>query len=246
MHGLASFSTEERIAYQLGVRHFERGENEAAIEQLTRLVATRPLFADIHYLLGLLYERRGDLEEATQRFEEAISLNPGYAEARLALATVCDRRGEFDRSEAVMRSGIRSLPEPNGLDALTQAKLANLQAALGDAYRQAGELGDAVAAYRKALDRCPHFHDVRYRLAVALRERGLPDQAMRELVRVLRAKPAFVDAAVQLGLVYWSLGQADRAAEQWREALRLAPGREDVRAYLRLCARGPGDPSAPG
>jgi tetratricopeptide (TPR) repeat protein len=235
MQGLARFSPAERVAYQLGVRHLERGENEAAIEQLTRVVATRPLFADVHYLLGLLYERRGDLEEATQRFEEAISLNPGYAEARLALATVYDRRGDFDRSEAVMRSGIRSLPEANGLDALTQAKLANLQAALGDAYREAGELGDAIAAYRKALDRCPHFHDVRYRLAVALREHGLPDQAIRELVRVLRAKPALVDASVQLGLVHWSLGQADRAGELWREALRAAPDREDIQAYLRLC-----------
>ena len=238
MHGAARFSPEERIAYQLGVRHFERGENEAAIEQLTRVVATRPLYADVHYLLGLLYERRGDLDEAAQRFEEAISLNPGYDEARLALATVCDRRGEFDRSEAVMRSGMGAAAAPSGLDMLTQAKLANLQAALGDAYREAGELGDAIAAYRKALDRCPHFHDVRYRLGIALREHGLPDQAIRELVRVLRAKPAFIDASVQLGLVHWSLGQADRAAELWREALRDAPTREDVRAYLRLSTRG--------
>jgi len=245
MHGLARFSADERIAYQLGVRHFERGETEAAIEQLTRVVAKRPLFADVHYLLGLLYERRGDLDEATQRFEEAIALNPGYAEARLALATVCGRRGDFDRSEAVMRTGIRALPEANGVDGLTQAKLANLQAALGDAYREAGELGDAVAAYRKALDRCPHFHDVRYRLAVALREKGLPDQAIRELARVLRAKPAFVDATVQLGLVHWSLGQAERAAEVWREALRTAPGREDIEAYLRLCTRPAGGDTGP-
>jgi tetratricopeptide (TPR) repeat protein len=247
MQGLARFSAEERIAYQLGVRHFERGETEAAIEQLTRVVATRPLFADVHYLLGLLYERRGDLDEATQRFEEAISLNPGYAEARLALATVCGRRGDFDRSEALMRTGVRALPESQstGIDALTQAKLANLQAALGDAYRQAGELGDAISAYRKALDRCPYFHDVRYRLAVALREKGLPDQAIRELVRVLRAKPAFVDASVQLGLVYWSLGQAERAAGLWREALQSAPGREDIEAYLRLCSRAPGSDDSP-
>lgn len=240
MYGLARFSTDERVAYQLGIRHFERGENDAAIEHLTRVVATRPLFADVHYLLGLLYERRGDLDEATQRFEEAVALNPGYAEARLALATVCGRRGDFDRSEAVMRSGIRSLPESNGLDSLTQAKLANLQAALGDAYREAGELGDAIAAYRKALDRCPHFHDVRYRLAVSLREKALPDQAIRELTRVLRANPTFIDASVQLGLVHWSLGQAERAADLWREALRGAPGRADIQAYLRVCDRPPG------
>ena len=239
MNGLARFTNDERVAYQLGVRHFETGDVDAAIDQLTRVVAARPRFADVHYLLGLLYERRGDLEEATHRFEEAVALNPGYTEARLALATVCDRRGHFDRSEAVMAGGIGEPRAANGLDALTQAKLANLQAALGDAYREAGEMDDAIAAYRKALDRCPHFHDIRYRLGAALRAKGLPDQAIRELVRVLRANPTFVDASVQLGLVHWSLGQAERAAELWRDALRIAPGRGDVQAYLRMSVRDP-------
>lgn len=237
MHGLARLSPEERDAYRLGVRHFERGDDARAIEQLTRVVATRPRFADVHYLLGLLYERRGDLDEAAQRFEEAVALNPAYAEARLALATVCERRGDFDRSEQLMASGVRTLPGANGLDGLTQAKLANLQAALGDAFRQAGELADAIAAYRKALDRCPEFHDIRFRLALALRESGLPDQAIRELVRVERANPSLVDVPIQLGLVHWSLGRAEQAAEQWRRALALDAGRTDVQAYLRLAER---------
>jgi len=191
----------------------------------------------VHYLLGLIYERRGDLDEATHRFEAAVSLNPAYAEARLALATVWERRGDFDRSEAIVLGAPRQAQAASGVDALTQAKLANLQAALGDAYRQAGDHAEAVAAYRKALDRCPHFHDIRYRLAVALREIGLPDQAIRELERVLRANPAYADACVQLGLVYWSLGQAQRAQEQWRAALRAEPGRQDAGAYLRLADR---------
>ncbi len=102
MRNAARLSTDERVAYQLGIRHFECGEDEAALGHLTRLVATRPSFADIHYLLGLLYERRGDLDAAAQRFEAAVELNPGYAEARLALASVYERRGDFDRSEAVV------------------------------------------------------------------------------------------------------------------------------------------------
>ena len=218
MRSAARLSADERVAYQLGVRHFDRGEDDAAIGHLTRLVATRPRFADIHYLLGLLYERRGDLGEATNRFEEAVALNPGYAEARLALASVCERNGDFARSEAVVFAAPAS--EANGTATLTQAKLANLQAALGDAYREAGEIGEAVAAYRKALDRCPGFLDVRHRLAVALREHGLPDQAIREFGRVLRANPAFLDAAVQRGLTYWSLGQADQAAADWQGSSR--------------------------
>jgi tetratricopeptide (TPR) repeat protein len=231
MRSAARLSPDERFAYQLGVRHFERGEDDAAIGHLTRLVATRPRFADVHYLLGLLYERRGDLEEAVHRLEAAVALNPGYAEARLALAAVCERRGDFDRSEAVVFSAPAA---EDGGRTLTQAKLANLQAALGDAYREAGELGEAVAAYRKALDRCPTFLDVRYRLAVALREHGLPDQALRELDRVLRANPGYVDAIVQRGLTLWSLGQADRAAAAWRDVVRLEPDRPDAPLYLRL------------
>ena len=104
MRNAARLSTDERVAYQLGIRHLECGEDEAALGHLTRLVATRPSFADIHYLLGLLYERRGDLDTAAQRFEAAVELNPGYAEARLALASVYERRGDFDRSEAVVLS----------------------------------------------------------------------------------------------------------------------------------------------
>ncbi|MCX5739652.1 MAG: tetratricopeptide repeat protein [Proteobacteria bacterium] len=151
---------------------------------------------------------------------------------------MCERRGDFDRSEAVVLSAPKA--EPSGAIPLTQAKLANLQAALGDAYREAGEVGEAVAAYRKALDRCPGFHDVRYRLGVALREHGLPDQAIREFGRVQRANPAYLDAGVQLGLTFWSLGQAERARAEWQAVVEAEPSREDVQVYLRLAARGAG------
>jgi Tfp pilus assembly protein PilF len=70
----------------------------------------------------------------------------------------------------------------------------------------------------------------------------LPDQAIREVTRVLRANPAYLDAAVQLGLTYWSLGQADRAAAEWRKVVLAEPTREDARLYLKLVARG----TAPG
>jgi tetratricopeptide (TPR) repeat protein len=223
----------ERLAWRLGVRSFERGEVDAAIEHLTRLVATRPRFADVHYMLGLLYEQRGDLDESARRLEQALSLNPDYVEARVALAAVSEQRGDFARSEAL----VAAAPEragADGADPLTRAKLANLQAALADAFREAGELGEAIAAYRKALDRCPQFHDIRHRLAVALREHGLPGEAVRELERVVRGNPDYLDARVQLGLAWLALGQWGRAVEQWRAALDRDPERSDVQMYLKL------------
>jgi tetratricopeptide (TPR) repeat protein len=73
-----------------------------------------------------------------------------------------------------------------------------------------------------------------------LREHGLPDQAIREFGRVLRANPAYLDAAVQLGLTFWSLGQAERAAAQWQGVVEAEPARADAQLYLRLAARGAG------
>ena len=90
MNGLASFSADERIAYQLGVRHFERGETDAAIDQLTRLVATRPLFADVHYLLGLCYTKMNREDEARKIFQVILENYRGTDVAEAAADLVPD------------------------------------------------------------------------------------------------------------------------------------------------------------
>ena len=105
---------------------------------------------------------------------------------------------------------------------------------VGDAYAEAGERREAIEAYRKALDRCPDFHDIRQRLGVTLREAGLPHQASKEFKRCLRANPHLIDARIQLGLTYYSLGRAADALAQWEQVASYAPDRDDVKMYMRL------------
>ena len=50
-------SAAERRLYRLGVKSFERGDDEAALAHLTELARTRDGFADVHYMLGVLHER---------------------------------------------------------------------------------------------------------------------------------------------------------------------------------------------
>ena len=225
----------EREAYRLGRLGFERGDAEAALARLSGLLRTRPRFADVHYMVGVLLEARGDYEGAAESLREALRINPSYCEAALALASVYERQGDFRRCRSVAER-LQSLQRPSdgALDPTTRGKLANLQAALGDAYREAGELRQGIEAYRKALDRCPGYHDIRYRLAIALREAGLPHKAIEELKRVLRARPGYLDAAVQLGLSYYTLGRSEEAAREWQAVLQREPSREDVRIYLRM------------
>jgi tetratricopeptide (TPR) repeat protein len=228
----------EREAYRLGRLGFERGDGRAAREQLERLLPACRDFADVHYMLGVSYEREGDLDAAASSLEEALRINPSYAEAVAALASVYESQGRFDLSCELTERARETAGASEGLDRTTRGKLANLHAALGDAYREVGELREAIEAYRKALDRCPEFHDIRVRLAVALRDAGWPDQALRELVRVRRAHPALLDAGVQLGLTYWTLGRGEQAIEEWQAVLERDPTREDARSYVRMLRAG--------
>lgn len=237
MSQAGSLTPAERRDYKLGRRSFERGDDEASLLHLIRLIRTRG-YADVHYMIGVMHERAGDLGAAGQSLREALRINPSYSEALLALANVYENQGDFERSrEIAERAGTLARPADGVLDATTRGKLANFQAALGDAYRDVGELREAIEAYRKALDRCPTFHDIRTRLGVVLRDAGLPDRAIAEFRRVLRNHPKFHEAAVQLGLTFYSLGRTDEAAKEWEAVLAEDAEREDAKMYLRMTGR---------
>ena len=216
-------------------RAFERGEEDSALENLSRLTAHGVQFADVHYMLGVLQERRDELDAALESLRRAIRINPSYVEALLALASLHERRGDFDRSRGYAERAVQlSRSSAGELDSTSRGKLANQQAALADALSQAGEKRDAIEEYRRALDRCPTFHDIRHRLAVTLRESGLPFQAAQELRRILRLQPSMLVSQVQLGLTYYSMGQTPEAIAEWEEVLEKDPGSDEARMYLRL------------
>jgi tetratricopeptide (TPR) repeat protein len=228
-------STEVRAGIARARQLFAAGDDAGSLAAFEGVIAGHPHYADVHYYVGLIHEHGGRLEEAQAAFERALEINPGYAECALALASVCERIGQFERAEAAYeRACSESLPSLEALDGTTRGKLANLHAALGDAYRESGDRRAAIAEYRKALDRAPSFLDIRCRLGAVYREAGLAAHSIAELQRALRANPAYSDAAVQLGLTYFTLGRTEDAIMQWNAALAREPEREDVQMYLRM------------
>jgi tetratricopeptide (TPR) repeat protein len=234
-HRSTAMRPSDRELLHQGRRAFERGDDAAALRCLERLVESGLRFADVHYMLGIVHERLGALEAATASLREAIRINPAYVEALLALASVCERQGDYAQSERhAERAGQLCRASAGGLDPTTRGKLANQQAALADALAQAGLRREAIEQYRQALDRCPTFLDVRYRLGVTLREAGLPFQALQEFERILDAHPGLVASRIQAGLTYYGMGRAGEAVREWQRALDLDPTRREARMYLRL------------
>jgi tetratricopeptide (TPR) repeat protein len=233
--GILSAAASKREILSRGRRAFDNGDDEAALTNLSRLSEYGIEYADVHYMIGILHERGGHFDDAVESLRKAIRLNPSYAEALLALASLHEMRGDFDLSEGYAeRASQLTRPVSGQLDPTTRGKLANQQAALADALVEAGELRDAIDEFRRALDRCPNFHDIRHRLGITLRDAGLPFQAAKEFQRILSAHVGMLESQIQLGLTYYSLGRTPQAIHEWESVLERDPSRDEARMYLRL------------
>jgi tetratricopeptide (TPR) repeat protein len=225
----------------LGKDHFQRGDWSLAAGHLEQVVARGAAFADVHHMLGVCYHQLGEFDAAQRAFERALEINPGYVEASLNLAILCNDLGQYDKAQRVYanaveraRKGARAKPGDEPLDAFARGKIANLHAAVGDAYLAARRSHDAAAEYRRALDLSPAFVDLRLKLASALRESGELEAATTELRRAVSDAPAYIPARVALGLACSANGNVQDAIEQWEEVLRMDPAHRTAQLYLKL------------
>ena len=104
---------------------------------------------------------------------------------------------------------------------------------LGAVLAATGRASEAIAEYRRALDRNPNHLGTLTNLGVALAGQGRMDEAARYFERVIAVDPENADAHANLGLALAGRGAGGPAARSFREALRLDPDHEGARAGLQ-------------
>src|SRR5262245_43858312 len=145
---------------------FESQDYFGAVHLLEEVVESGNSFADAHHLLGLSYHMLGQSERALQSLDSALELNPRYVDAQVHRALVLDSLGRgneaaqnLDRARELGRGEEQGIPKTHA------AKLANMHAAVGEAYVETGAVELGIEQYRRALELGPAFQDLRYRLA---------------------------------------------------------------------------------
>jgi tetratricopeptide (TPR) repeat protein len=216
----------------------DAGDAYGALHLLRELVASGQAYADAHNLLGLAYAMVGQREEALGEFDVALKLNPRYVDAQLNRAvTLSDMgRGE-EAAKAFAEAQALGAVDHTGFSAPAASQLANLHAALADAYLEAGGRTQAIQQLEAAASLRPEFVDLRYRLARLYLDEGRLEPAREELEAAIARRPKFVDAHVSLGMAHYLLKNLDGARGSWEYAQRLAPGDVRVKAYLALLQR---------
>jgi tetratricopeptide (TPR) repeat protein len=218
-----------------GKEHYDKREFDKAEPYLTQAVLASPSFADLHNMLGVIYHGQGRFSQAQESFEQALKINPAYTEAALNLAVTYNDLGKYREAKEVYgRAMAASRGQPRQLDPFARGKLANMHADVGDAYFGLGLNDEAAIEYRKALDLCPQFADLRTKLAQTMRDSGKLEDAVRELQLAKKDNPRYLPARINLGMTLFTLGRRDEAAREWEAVLTDDPDNKSCKMYLQM------------
>jgi len=198
------------------------GRSKEAVEAYKEALRLEPSYLKAHLGLGCALAKLGFDTEAQRAWEAAAQLDPRCYEAHHNLGGLFRKRDEHELAAASFARAAALEPEERDPD-LRRRALTELHFFLGESWMELGRVGDAIAAYRKAIDLTPEEARAHNRLGIAYAE-----TSQREL-----AVLAF-DAAVRLepyhGMHWWNLGRAHSsagsvalAAHAYGQAHRLAP-----------------------
>jgi arylsulfatase A-like enzyme/cytochrome c-type biogenesis protein CcmH/NrfG len=232
------------------------GQDEQAVQELRRVLADTPGMVDAWNLLGLALFRLARLPEAMAAFDEVVKIEPNHAGAHLALARIHAMEGRQDR--AIRHAELASAAEPaEAFERLAELMLrsqrlddAALYArrslgadgsrvlsafVLGEVARRQGQLEEAVAAYRRAIE----AQRLRKRLVVRNLHAGLADclarlgreaEAEKEFLAEIEAIPHSREGRMGLAMLYRSQGR-DAAARGVLEGVVTANPRAGAEEY---------------
>lgn len=196
------------------------------------------LYPDALNLLGLALTMIGRPQDGLKALDRALADNPRYIEAHLNRAVVLQQLGEAEAAqEAFWKAEELGQPDSSGFPAMVANRLANSHAVLGDEYREAGALAQAVEQYRAALALRPSFADIQYKLGRALLELGDHSGADLALARALELRPGWLDGMLLRGMAMYLQGNLDGASGLWDDAALRHPEEPRLEVYRSMLAR---------
>jgi tetratricopeptide (TPR) repeat protein len=112
---------------------------------------------------------------------------------------------------------------------------------LGNALKEQGELDEAVASYRRALEVKTDFVEAYNNLGNALKDQGKLDEALLCYRRALELKPDFAETHYNLGGAFKDQGKLDEAVACYRRALELKPDFAEAHNNLGVALKDQGE-----
>jgi tetratricopeptide (TPR) repeat protein len=195
------------------------GKPEPAIEHLHAAIEMHEATPLAYALLGVAEERLGKQTDAFADYSRAIDLDASNATAHEGRGRLLEARGEVAKAIDEYSAAYRSQPSREAA-----IKLADL-------HRRAGQWQAAVQLYRRLLLERPDDLASRLEMASLMGENGLPDEAEKEIARVVAAKPTDAKLLSRVGDFYYKENPA-AAVDYYRRSIEANPNLNGARVQL--------------
>jgi tetratricopeptide (TPR) repeat protein len=224
-----------------GIAAFNRGDYQAARVSLERA----PADPRARLFLALIAAATGDCERAVPDLVRGFAAGENRRLAGLALAQCHVAAKRFTEAGAVIAQLEKQFPaDPDVLYVSADYHMKAWNDAIYRMYQQApasyrvdqlsaevfetqGKYAEAVAEYRKAIEKNPKGIDLHYRLGRALLEQShdpaVLDQARKEFEAELSLNPSDAVAEYQIGQILSAQQQKQPAAAHFERAAELRP-----------------------
>jgi tetratricopeptide (TPR) repeat protein len=198
---------------RLASLEFAAGRYESAERRLTAVLARDPHQPDLAFALGQIRKATGDDAGAIEAFGQIAPDHPGYFDARVMIVSILESENRLDEA----------LVEIDRLRALRDDRQLDFHAAAIRA--EAGDVEGSLALLESMLDGTEADAEVYYRLGVVHGSHGSPEEALRDMQRVLEIDPNNANALNYIGYSWADRGENLAEAEELiRRALELSPG----------------------
>ena len=214
--------------YLNGILESQDGKYEVARTHLEEAVKLNPDYYNARYNLGVALLELKDYAGARAQLEKALELGATEPEVRFKYATALRSVGEMDKAKEQLKL-YQAQIQANEKRSLAASKSAQAEKELAS-----GDVKNAVADYRLAVDATPDDAQLTYKFALALDKSGDSAAERTALEQAVKLDPGFALAQNQLGYLDSKDGNAAGAEEHFRAAVKAAPGY--TQAWISLAA----------
>ena len=209
-------------------------QTDKAVALLKSVTKANPANAEAYVLLGSINQANNAPDEAFKNFTTAVEKQPKNDAGYRALAKLYASQKKNDQAEAIIRVGLKELPD----NAVLHLTLANI-------LEQGGNVDAAIAEYEALLAKDPSSLIATNNLASLLVDHRT-DQASRDRAQVLAASlrkspvPQFKDT---LGWVSYQQGDYKNAVPALEQAVAALPDVAVIHYHLGMSYLAIGEPA---
>jgi len=203
--------------FLLGALNGQLGRAGEAIQCCRNVIRLQPDNAEAYYNLAQAHRLKGQISQALESYRQALTLAPFH---RLAgenfIATLRFQSKQGQKNKKKNKRSVNSLESPATW----------LQ--IGNAAREKGNWGEAVACYHEALNLDQDYINALRNLGLAYQDLRKPEESVKYFDRALAVDPDSVEAHFMLGNALRDEMKLSEAVAEYEKALVIQPDFLDV------------------